>query len=234
MQTYDFEAGETLCFDKPKEWTSFDVVAKIRNALKIKKIGHAGTLDPLATGVLLLCTGKKTKTIADLQNADKEYVAQICFGATTPSFDAEFAPENFQDASGVTPQTVEALFPDFTGEILQTPPAFSAVKVNGARAYDLARAGKTPEIAARPVHIHAIELLSFESPQAVTLRVHCGKGTYLRSLARDLGERLGCGAYLTDLRRTRIGVYSVETAWSIPAFVEKFAKDKILHEEKSF
>jgi tRNA pseudouridine55 synthase len=215
----DFAAGETLLFDKPKDWTSFDVVAKVRNLTKAKKVGHAGTLDPLATGLLILCTGRHTKTIEKIQDGDKEYVATVQFGGVTKSYDAEFEPEEPTDASHLTAPEIEAYLPEFTGRIIQTPPAFSAVKVKGQRAYKMARKGK--DVAVQPRQI-TIESLTLENYDPVTwrgtLRIICSKGTYIRSLAHDLGQRLGTGAYLSDLRRTRIGMYSVADAWTIEGF----------------
>jgi len=214
---YDFEQGEILLFDKPFGWTSFDLVGKVRflisRKLKIKKIkvGHAGTLDPLATGLMILCTGKATKQVESLQLHEKEYIATLKIGATTPSFDME-TPEDAQwNAEQITRDRITAALLNFTGPILQVPPAFSAIKIEGKRAYKHARNGIEPELLPRPVVIHTIELLSFENPSA-EIRVVCSKGTYIRSLARDIGVSLGCGAYLTGLRRTRIGSYSLENA----------------------
>lgn len=214
----DFRAGEVLLFNKPKTWTSFNVVAKVRYLTKEKKVGHAGTLDPLATGLLILCTGKKTKEIQGIQDAEKEYEVEFCLGATTPSYDAEFPPENLKDASHIHRDTVEAALTQFRGEIIQIPPIFSAVKVNGKRAYQSAREGKEVEIKPRTVQIREFELTQFDSPQKIKARIVCSKGTYIRSLVHDLGQALGVGAYMTELCRTRIGNYSLENAFEIPDF----------------
>ena len=211
--------------DKPLEWTSFDVVNKVRNLIGRKtKVGHAGTLDPLATGLLILCTGKKTKQIEAIQAGEKEYLATVRFGATTASYDAEEPEENPIDATHLSAAAVEDALSLFTGELQQRPPAFSAVKVKGKRAYALARQGQAPEVPPRTVHIHALELVSFASPRQVVLRVVCGKGTYIRSLAHDLGQHLGVGAYLGALRRTRIGTHLVEDALTPEAFAERLGR----------
>lgn len=214
----DFKAGEVLLFNKPKTWSSFNVVAKVRYLTKEKKVGHAGTLDPLATGLLILCTGKKTKEIQFIQDAEKEYVVEFCLGATTPSYDAEFPPENIQDASHISKEILLAAMDTFKGEISQVPPIFSAVKVDGKRAYKAAREGKEIELKARLVTIRAFELLDFPSTDKVSARIVCTKGTYIRSLVHDLGQKLGVGAYMTELVRTRIGEFSLENAFEIPDF----------------
>jgi tRNA pseudouridine55 synthase len=217
---------QVILIDKPKGWSSFDVVKKARGILKIKKIGHAGTLDPLATGLLILCTGKMTKTIDSIQAQEKEYFVTFRLGATTPSYDAEFPPENIKDASGITREMVEEAIEQFKGEISQLPPQFSAVKVDGKRAYAAARAGQTVEIKPRTITVYEYELLEFHGAeeeggqvdgQSVnyawgTARIRCSKGTYIRTLAHDLGQVLGVGGYILELRRTRIGEYRVEDA----------------------
>jgi tRNA pseudouridine55 synthase len=218
----DFAAGEVILIDKPLHWTSFDVVAKLRNTLKVKKIGHAGTLDPLATGLLILCTGAKTKQIQFIQDAPKQYLAEFTLGATTASYDAETPPENPRDANHLTAEDVQRVLPEFTGEVQQLPPAYSAVKVQGTRAYELARQGQQPELKARTVSITSLELISFEGPDKVLISVHCSKGTYIRSLVHDIGQRLGVGAYLTGLVRTQIGDYRLADAVSVPEFVATF------------
>lgn len=206
----DFLAGEVLPLYKPYGWTSFQVVSKIRYLLsrhygvKRFKVGHAGTLDPLATGVLLLCTGKATKRIEELQNHAKEYVADLMLGATTASYDMEHPVNATYPHKHITKELVLETLKKFTGEIEQRPPLFSACKVEGKRAYKLAREGSDMELAAKKIKIHEIELLDCELPQ-ITIRVVCGKGTYIRSLARDIGEAMESGAYLTRLERTRIG-----------------------------
>jgi tRNA pseudouridine55 synthase len=214
----DFEAGEVLLIDKPKGWTSFDVVKKIRGAVKIKKVGHAGTLDPLATGLLIVCTGKKTKSIQEIQDADKEYTTDFRLGATTPSYDAEFPPENQKDCSHLTADDIRQAMPAFLGALDQMPPVFSAIWVDGQRAYKAARAGKEIEMKTRPVRIDAFELTDFQAPDFASVRIECGKGTYIRSLVHDLGQVLGVGAYIEELRRTRIGTYHVDHAWGIEEF----------------
>ncbi|MBO7279540.1 MAG: tRNA pseudouridine(55) synthase TruB [Bacteroidaceae bacterium] len=211
----DFLAGEILPLYKPYGWTSFQIVSKVRYHLsrhhKVKrfKVGHAGTLDPLATGVLLLCTGKATKRIEELQSHTKEYVADLMLGATTPSFDMEHPVDATYPYEHITPELVKETLPRFIGDIAQRPPLFSACKVDGTRAYKLARDGSDMELAPKQIRIDEIELIACELPK-ITIRVVCGKGTYIRSLARDLGEALGSGAYLTRLERTRIGDVRIE------------------------
>ncbi len=217
---YDFINGEVLLVDKPLHWTSFDVVAKLRNLCKTKKIGHAGTLDPLATGLLIVCTGKKTKSINEYQNLNKTYQATICLGATTPTYDAEFAPENPKPYEHITEQEVKnAIKKHFLGEISQIPPAYSAIKVQGKSAYQLARKGKEVKLEPRRVHIYRFEVVHF-SLSYLDVEIECSKGTYIRSLAHDLGQILGTGAYLTQLRRTKIGEISVEQAKTMTEWIE--------------
>jgi tRNA pseudouridine55 synthase len=215
LQKIDFEAGCLLLVNKPQGWTSFDVVAKLRNTLKVKKIGHAGTLDPLATGLLLVATGKRTKLLNELQNYDKEYVATFCFGATTPSYDAEFEPDFYNPTDAITIDALKSAFLNFEGEIQQTPPPFSAIKIDGKKAYQLARRQKEVKLEPRKVTIYSLKLISFLNPQNVQAIVHCSKGTYIRSLAHDLGQFLKVGAYLKDLRRTRIGNFNIADAWEL-------------------
>ncbi|MCC2547093.1 tRNA pseudouridine(55) synthase TruB [Hymenobacter sp. BT175] len=205
------EDGAVLLLDKPLTWTSFDVVRKVKNTLRVKKIGHAGTLDPLATGLLILCTGRKTKQIDLIQAQEKEYTGTFRLGQTTPSFDLETAVDAELPWQHLTPEQVAAATTDFVGLIEQTPPLFSAVKVNGERAYEVARRGGEAEIKSKQVTIKAFELTRVALPE-VDFRVVCSKGTYIRSLARDFGLALGCGAHLTKLVRTRIGDYRVEEA----------------------
>ena len=211
----DFQAGEVLYINKPLHWTSFDVVNKIRillrNHLGIRKIkvGHAGTLDPLATGLVIVCTGRATKRIEEFMGQEKEYVATIKFGETTPSFDLETTVDGVYPFEHVTQADLEAVIAEsFLGEIEQVPPVFSAVKLNGKRAYDLARQGQEVEMKSRMVSIHSIAIESFELPYVV-LRIRCGKGTYIRSLARDLGVAMASGAHLVKLVRTRIGEWTL-------------------------
>jgi len=208
----DFIAGEIIAFDKPYRWTSFDVVGKARwllcHKLGIKKlkVGHTGTLDPLATGVVVVCTGKQTKRIDELQQHTKEYVATLQLGATTPSFDLEKPIDATYPTGHITRQLVEEVIPAFIGEQWQVPPMFSAVKVDGKRAYELARKGEEVDLKAKLLVIDEIEILSFDAElMQLGLRIVCSKGTYIRALARDIGQRLGSGAHLTALRRTRVG-----------------------------
>jgi tRNA pseudouridine55 synthase len=219
----DFEAGEVILIDKPKHWTSFDVVAKIRNHLKLSKIGHAGTLDPLASGLLILCTGKRTKDINGIQDADKTYVAEITLGAVTDSYDAECEPHDQKPTDHLTEADVKAALAQFVGTIQQVPPTFSAIKVDGKRAYKLARKGKAPTLEPRSITIHALSLLAMQGPVLI-VQVHCQKGTYIRSLAHDLGQHLGVGAYLSGLVRTAIGDYPLSDAMSLEAFLAKYPK----------
>ena len=214
LADYDFETGEVLLLDKPLTWTSFDVVRKVKSALRIRKIGHAGTLDPLATGLLVLCTGKKTKEIDQIQALEKEYAGTFRLGETTPSFDLETAVDLVRPYAHLTDEQIRAATEPLTGLIQQTPPIFSAVKVDGKRAYELARTGQEAEIKARTVEIKTFEITRIALPE-IDFRVVCSKGTYIRSLARDLGTALGCGAHLTRLVRTRIGEYRVEDAFSL-------------------
>jgi tRNA pseudouridine55 synthase len=228
LTNIDFQSGAILSFDKPLDWTSFDVVNKVRwiicKKLKIKKlkVGHTGTLDPKATGLVIVCTGKTTKTIETLQLEEKEYFATLKLGATTPSFDLETQEDNIFHTDHVTIDMIEQKLKGFIGVIDQIPPIFSAIKVNGKRAFDFARGGKELELNARKIVIKEIEILEFDMPLLI-LRITCGKGTYIRSLARDLGECLGCGAYLTGLKRSRIGSNLIENAWSIENFEKSLA-----------
>lgn len=221
----DFVEGEILGFDKPYRWTSFDVVGKARwllcRRLGVKKIkvGHTGTLDPLATGVVVVCTGKKTKMIEQLQQHDKEYVATLQLGATTPSFDLEKPIDHTFSTDHVNEQLLCSCLDTFRGEIMQVPPTFSAIKIDGKRAYSMARQGKEPTLEARPVNIHQLELLNFDDKNMqVRLRIVCSKGTYIRALARDIGQSMNCGAHLIELRRTRVGQMRVEDCLSFPQF----------------
>ena len=221
----DFIEGEILCFDKPLRWTSFDVVSKIRRQLtkrlgvKKLKVGHAGTLDPLATGVMVVCTGKATKRIEELQAHVKEYVATLQFGATTPSFDLEKPIDATYPTEHITEALLREALTRFLGRIEQVPPAFSACKVDGHRAYDLARKGKEVELKPKVLVIDEIELQSFDSEaMQATIRVVCSKGTYIRALARDIGQALDSGAHLIALRRTRVGDVRVEDCLQVEDF----------------
>lgn len=231
LQNFNFPEGEILLFDKELEWTSFDLVQKVRNnlcrALGIKKlkVGHAGTLDPKATGLMILCTGKATKKIESLQAGEKEYIATLKLGATTPSFDLETEEDAVFETNHISRELVLEALHKFEGEIDQVPPIFSAVKIDGKRAYKHARKGEEVELKSRPVLIREIELQAFSKTE-ITIRVVCSKGTYIRSLARDLGESLNSGSYLIGLRRTRIGDYKVENAYSAEKFI-KFLKENV-------
>lgn len=223
---WDFEQGEVLAFDKPLEWTSFDLVAKVRYALcrklgrKKLKVGHSGTLDPLATGIVVVCTGKKTKLIEKLQYDVKEYVATLQLGATTASYDLEQPINATYPTNHIDQALIEKVIPTFLGEQWQTPPMYSAVWVNGKRAYELARKGEEVELKPKLLVIDAIEVLSFdEASMQLTIRVVCSKGTYIRALARDIGERLGSGAHLTALRRTRVGEIDIKDCYTIDNFL---------------
>ncbi|MBE6317922.1 MAG: tRNA pseudouridine(55) synthase TruB [Bacteroidales bacterium] len=217
--------GEILYLDKPLHWSSFDAVKRVRGImarrLKIKKIkvGHAGTLDPLATGVMIVCTGKATKRIDELQAHTKEYVATIALGATTPSFDLETEIDATYPTEHITREMVETVLKKFTGRIEQVPPAFSACKIDGKRAYKMARKGKEVELKAKVLVIDEIELLEY-SQQSIVVRVVCSKGTYIRALARDIGEALNSGGHLTALRRTRVGDVKVEDCLSVDQAIE--------------
>lgn len=221
----DFIEGEILCFDKPLHWTSFNLVAKIRSQLchwlgvKKLKVGHAGTLDPLATGVMVICTGKATKRIDELQAHVKEYVATLQLGATTPCFDLEKPIDKTYPTDHITEPLVREVLSKFIGRIEQVPPAFSACKIDGKRAYDLARKGREVELKPKVLVIDEIELQNFnpEKMQA-TIRVVCSKGTYIRALARDIGEALNSGAHLISLRRTRVGDVKVEDCMQVEDF----------------
>lgn len=212
-----FAEGRVLLIDKPLQWTSFDVVRKLRNLIREKKVGHAGTLDPLATGLLIVCTGKFTKRINEFMAREKEYTGTMTLGAMTPTYDLESVPEQFKSTEHLTLETVRASTLPFIGSILQVPPAHSAIKVNGKRVYKLARQGKEVKLDPRPVEISIFEILDMKG-QVLQFRVVCSTGTYIRSLAHDLGQALGCGAYLSSLRRTRIGEFKVDQAITLQDF----------------
>ena len=221
----DFLEGEILCFDKPLRWTSFNLVAKIRSQLchrlgvKKLKVGHAGTLDPLATGVMVICTGKATKRIDELQAHVKEYVATLQFGATTPCFDLEKPIDKTYPTEHITESLLREVLSRFVGRIEQVPPAFSACKIDGKRAYDLARKGREVELKPKILVIDEIELLDFnQEKMQATIRVVCSKGTYIRALARDIGQALSSGAHLIALRRTRVGNVRVEDCMQVEDF----------------
>lgn len=231
---WDFEQGEVLAFDKPLRWTSFDLVAKVRYNLcrklgtKKLKVGHSGTLDPLATGVVIICTGKKTKLIEQLQYDVKEYVTTLQLGATTPSYDLEKEIDATYPTEHITRELIDKTIPLFLGEQWQTPPMFSAVQINGKRAYELARKGQEVELKPKLLVIDEIEVLDFEQEKMqLTLRIVCSKGTYIRALARDIGERLGSGAHLIALRRTRVGDTRVEDCLTIDQFLDQLNNDYV-------
>lgn len=225
---WDFEEGEILAFDKPLHWTSFDLVAKVRYNLcrklgkKKLKVGHSGTLDPLATGVVIICTGKKTKLIETLQYDVKEYIATLQLGATTPSYDMEKEVDATYPTNHINRALIDNTIPLFVGEQWQVPPMFSAVQINGKRAYEFARKGEQVELKPKLLLIDEIEVLDFdEQKMQLTIRVVCSKGTYIRALARDIGQKLHSGAYLTALRRTRVGDTRVENCMTIEQFLEQ-------------
>ncbi|RYY22002.1 MAG: tRNA pseudouridine(55) synthase TruB [Chitinophagaceae bacterium] len=209
-----YEEGRVLLIDKPYDWTSFDVIRKVRNVLRIRKIGHAGTLDPLASGLLILCTGKFTKRINDYMAAEKEYIGSFTLGATTPTYDLESEPENFQPIGNLTETELQNATKPFTGDILQVPPMHSAIKKDGKRIYKLARQGKEIELEPRKITISEFGITKIELPM-VHFRVVCTTGTYIRSLANDYGKMLGTGAYLSGLVRTRIGEFHIKDAVTI-------------------
>ncbi len=223
----DFAEGQLLLLNKPYRWTSFDVVGKIRNAFKpLKlKVGHAGTLDPLATGLLVICTGKLTKQIDTFQAEEKEYTGTMTLGATTPSYDLETEPDQRFDISALTKETILAATTAFTGEVQQYPPAHSAIKIDGERLYEKARRGEEVELRLRSVTISTFEITRIELPE-VDFKVVCSKGTYIRSLVHDFGKALGNGAYLSRLRRTRSGNFKIEDAYEVMELVAEIRKLK--------
>jgi tRNA pseudouridine55 synthase len=230
----NFQEGEFININKPYRMSSFGALAYVRTRLSRKlhvkrlKTGHAGTLDPLATGVLILCTGKATKKIESLQLQDKEYTATLQLGATTPSFDCEHTVDMTYPTRHITRSLIQQVLRQFQGDIMQVPPLFSAVMVDGHRAYKLARKGSDVELQAKPVHIEEIELTDFNpDTMQMSIRVQCGKGTYIRSLARDIGMALGSGAFLTALCRTRLGNIRLEDCITLDAFPEWLEKQEI-------
>ncbi|WP_287827175.1 tRNA pseudouridine(55) synthase TruB [Bacteroides sp.] len=231
----NFKTGEVLYFNKPLEWTSFNLVAKVRGALRKKlnvkkiKVGHAGTLDPLATGVMIICTGKATKRIEEFQYQTKEYIANIKLGATTPSYDLEHEIDATYPTSHLTKELVEKTLKSFIGEIQQIPPSFSACKIEGKRAYDLARKGEEVNLKPKLLVIDDIELLDCNLPD-ISIRVVCSKGTYIRALARDIGEALNSGAHLTGLIRTRVGNITLDDCMDPDNFYEWLDSQEIEEE----
>ncbi len=227
LTTVNFPEGYVALIDKPLEWTSTDVVRKVNYLLRHKgykkiKVGHAGTLDPLATGVLLICIGKATKRVTELQAEEKEYIAQIELGATTPSYDMEHPIDKHYPTEHITREMVGKALEALCGERMQTPPIYSAKKVEGVRAYELARAGEEVVVRQALINIYSIEILSLEMPRLI-IKVRCSKGTYIRSLASEIGQALNSGAYLSGLRRTKSGGYRVEDGWKLEDFIEKLS-----------
>jgi tRNA pseudouridine55 synthase len=219
-----FDEGQVLLINKPLEWTSFDVVRKIRNTCRTKKVGHAGTLDPLASGLLILCTGKFTKKINEYMAQEKEYTGSFTIGATTSTYDLESEPENYKDYSSVTIEQIHSATNKFKGEILQVPPMHSAIKKDGKRVYELARKGLTIELEPRKVTIREFEITSINLP-IISFRVVCSTGTYIRSLANDYGQELGFGAYLSSLCRTRIGEFNLKDSLTMDQAIEFIGKE---------
>ena len=215
-----FEEGCVILIDKPLQWTSFDVIKKIRYLIKVKKVGHAGTLDPLASGLLIICTGKFTKKINEYMSQEKEYTGSFTLGAVTPTYDLESDPVDFKSIGLITPEMIHQATTLFTGEILQMPPAHSAIKIKGKRVFEMARRGEEVILEPRKILISVFEITGIALP-LVNFRVVCTTGTYIRSLAFDFGKALGCGAYLSSLCRTRIGAYRLEDALSIETFEAK-------------
>lgn len=214
---FDFQLGEILLYDKPINKTSFQAVYDVRKITKVKKVGHAGTLDPRATGVLIICTGKKTKEISSFQDMDKTYTGAFTLGFETASMDSETVPEHFKPFEHITLETMNEIKESFLGEIEQIPPMFSAVNHNGKKLYKLARKGITVERAPRLINVHEFEITEVNLP-VVKFMIRCSKGTYIRVMAHDFGKKLGCGAYLSELRRTKIGEFSVDDAFSKEEF----------------
>ncbi len=235
----DFISGEVIGIDKPLTWTSFDAVKRVRSAIQRRlgvkkfKVGHAGTLDPLATGVLIICTGRATKEIDRLQAGTKEYIAELTLGATTPSFDLETEIDAHFPFEHITEDLVRDILPRFTGTIMQVPPVYSAVKIDGKRAYKFARKGEEVELKAKPLVIDELEMLESELPEKLRLRIVCSKGTYIRALARDIGQALGSGAHLTALRRTRVGDISIEDCVSPQQAAELIANAPVKMPEEN-
>ena len=220
-----YEQGQVLLINKPLHWTSFDVVRKIRNLIKIKKVGHAGTLDPLATGLLIICTGKFTKKINEYMAQEKEYTGTFTLGASTPTYDLESKPENFRSLEDISEEKIYNTAKKFVGEIMQIPPAHSAIKLEGKRVYELARQGKEVKLEPRKIFISEFVITKIDpitiGLPVVHFKVVCGTGTYIRSLANDFGNELGCGGYLGSLCRTRIGSFNLEDALTIEEFEKK-------------
>ncbi|MDE5813069.1 MAG: tRNA pseudouridine(55) synthase TruB, partial [Muribaculaceae bacterium] len=232
----DFISGEIIGIDKPLGWTSFDAVKRVRGAIQRRlnvkkfKVGHAGTLDPLATGVLIICTGRATRDIERLQAGTKEYIATIQLGATTPSFDLETEIDATYPVEHISEEMVRDVLPRFRGHIMQVPPVYSAVKIDGKRAYKYARKGTEVELKAKPLVIEELEMLPSQLPE-LKLRIVCSKGTYIRALTRDIGVALGSGAHLTALCRTRVGSIRLADCLTIDQAVEKIATCEVTYPE---
>jgi len=226
MQTQNkFAEGQVLLMDKPLNWTSFNVVQKVRYLTKTKKVGHAGTLDPLATGLLIVCTGKFTKKINEYMAQEKEYTGTFTLGAVTPTFDLESEPQDFKPYDHLSEQHLQTAAEGLTGVIQQVPPIHSAIKKDGKRVYELARKGVDVKLEPRTVTVSEFEIVQVELP-LVHFRVVCSTGTYIRSLANDFGAAVGCGAYLSSLCRTRIGAFLLKDAWSVDAFEKEIKETK--------
>jgi len=224
---FDFESGEVLLFDKPLRWTSFDLVKKVRNLSRAKKVGHAGTLDPLATGLMIICTGKFTKQIDNYQGMEKEYTGSLHLGVTTPCYDREQEVDQTFAVAHITEEMILQATKNFSGNITQLPPPHSAVKIDGKRAYEMARKGQSFEVKPREIFISTFEITNIQFP-VVSFKVVCSKGTYIRSLAHDFGKSLGSGACLDALCRTRIGDFKLEDALTLEQFSEKLNPDSTL------
>lgn len=221
-----YNLGETILIDKSLDWTSFDVVKKIRNTIKCKKVGHAGTLDPLATGLLILCTGKNTKKINDYQNYPKEYIGTFVLGKTTPSHDLESEINFEKSTKDINEKDIHSLASSFLGIQDQLPPKFSAVKINGRRAYSLARNNEKITLKKKEIEIFKFDITTIKMPE-INFVIKCSKGTYIRSIARDFGKKIGSGAYLSQLRRTKIGTFNVSDAHNINEMIKIINKEKI-------
>lgn len=224
LSELDFEKGEVFFIDKPYEWTSFDVIKKIRGRLRIKKVGHAGTLDPLATGLLIVCAGKATKKINEYQDLGKTYTGKLVLGKTTPSVDLETEFDSETGCSNITHEEVKEAAGKLTGDLMQIPPIYSAVKIDGERAYKIARRKEEAKLDPRPVTVPVFEVDTTNFPE-IGFKIECTKGTYVRSLVRDLGEDLGCGAYMSELRRTAIGDFRIEDAFALEDFISQLQTD---------
>jgi tRNA pseudouridine55 synthase len=231
IRKFDFDTGEVLLIDKPYQWTSFDVIKKLRNTIRIKKIGHAGTLDPLATGLLIVCTGKFTKKINEFQDQGKVYTGIIEIGRTTPSYDLETEFDSETAFDKISNEDLDAAVKPLIGNISQLPPVFSAIKIGGERAYKKARRNEEVKMPPREVSVNEFTFTKIELPE-IHFEIKCSKGTYIRSLAHDLGQNLGCGAHLKALKRTAIGDFNVQDAYSLDEFIE-ISKESIEAKNKS-